>query len=223
MTNEDRLKKKEGPLLEVTRRKFITGAGVTVAGGVVGAIAGAQLFPEKTAEAAQRPVPLLQKIPPSRYVKILEGPTLAPVPISTRKCTGCELCSIGCSYGHCGVYDPLEARIRVINKEVEFGLGEAVMSQEFPFPKQVCQHCPGISPCMEVCPKDAIYRDKKTGAVLVDNKKCVRCGTCVEACPYDAVWLNKKKNKIVKCNLCGGDPECVKWCPTMILSLTVRK
>jgi len=42
---------------------------------------------------------------------------------------------------------------------------------------------------------------------------CVDCGKCVEVCPFDVIWLNKKEGKVFKCDLCNGDPECVKWCP----------
>ena len=57
-------------------------------------------------------------------------------------------------------------------------------------PKQVritdsCQGC--IShPCMNVCPKDAIYLDKDKHC-HIDQDKCIKCGKCYNQCPYRAV------------------------------------
>ncbi len=57
-------------------------------------------------------------------------------------------------------------------------------------PKQIrvtdsCQGC--IShPCMNVCPKDAIYVDKDKHSVI-DQDKCIKCGKCVNQCPYHAI------------------------------------
>ena len=57
-------------------------------------------------------------------------------------------------------------------------------------PKQVritdsCQGC--IShPCMNVCPKDAIYLDKNKHC-HIDQDKCIKCGKCFNQCPYRAI------------------------------------
>ena len=57
-------------------------------------------------------------------------------------------------------------------------------------PKQIritdsCQGC--IShPCMNVCPKDAIYLDKDKHC-HIDQSKCIKCGKCFNQCPYRAI------------------------------------
>ena len=57
-------------------------------------------------------------------------------------------------------------------------------------PKQIritdsCQGC--IShPCMNVCPKDAIYLDKDKHC-HIDQEKCIKCGKCFNQCPYRAI------------------------------------
>ena len=57
-------------------------------------------------------------------------------------------------------------------------------------PKQIritdsCQGC--IShPCMNVCPKDAIYLDKDKHC-HIDQDKCIKCGKCFSQCPYHAI------------------------------------
>jgi carbon-monoxide dehydrogenase iron sulfur subunit len=35
---------------------------------------------------------------------------------------------------------------------------------------------------------------------------------CVRACPSGAMGFDKKEKLADKCDLCGGDPECVKHC-----------
>jgi len=68
------------------------------------------------------------------------------------------------------------------------------------------------SPCVESCPPGAISRDEATGAVSVDAEACVGCENCISACPIRALALDEEKGIAFKCDLCGGDPECVKWC-----------
>jgi Fe-S-cluster-containing hydrogenase component 2 len=51
-----------------------------------------------------------------------------------------------------------------------------------------------------------------TGAVLVDREKCISCGKCIKACPGNVPILHPGDNKATICNLCNGDPECVKVC-----------
>ena len=66
---------------------------------------------------------------------------------------------------------------------------------------------------MYACPTGAIYRDGVTDAVLVDSAKCVGCRSCIVACPWGLVWMNAE-GRIDKCDLCEGNPQCAKWCPT---------
>jgi Fe-S-cluster-containing dehydrogenase component len=48
----------------------------------------------------------------------------------------------------------------------------------------------------------------------VDIEKCVGCGLCVEACVSGVIQLHPDQDFPLLCNLCGGDPECAKKCPT---------
>ena len=50
-----------------------------------------------------------------------------------------------------------------------------------------CQGC--IShPCMNVCPKDAIYLDENKHC-HIDQEKCIKCGRCFNQCPYHAISM----------------------------------
>jgi Fe-S-cluster-containing hydrogenase component 2 len=60
-------------------------------------------------------------------------------------------------------------------------------------------------------------RDPVTGWVHLDQSKCIGCKMCVHACPFgNAVW-DELSQKILKCDYCGGDPACAKFCPTQAL------
>jgi Fe-S-cluster-containing hydrogenase component 2 len=66
--------------------------------------------------------------------------------------------------------------------------------------------------CVESCPAEALRRDEGTGAVLVNNGLCTGCEACIGACPLGAISLDREKNIVFVCDLCEGDPECVKIC-----------
>jgi len=78
-----------------------------------------------------------------------------------------------------------------------------------------CHQCEN-PPCAAVCPVGAI-RKLRSGLVEVDAARCIGCGACVEACPFGAITV--VNGKAVKCDLCGGDPACVKQCMPGALKL----
>lgn len=120
--------------------------------------------------------------------------SLAVIP---EKCTGCHRCELWCSFVKEQVNNPSKARIHVLRREP---------SQDTPL---VCLHC-GV--CINACAYDAISRNKKTGAVVIDHEKCVACGKCLMACPYGMITMDRKIHKANKCDLCGGKPACVEHC-----------
>lgn len=72
-----------------------------------------------------------------------------------------------------------------------------------------CRHCEDCPP-LENCPMDAMLR--LNGIIKVDGELCTGCGLCIEYCKYEAVKL--LQGKVIICDLCGGEVECVKRCPT---------
>ncbi|HKK41802.1 MAG TPA: DmsC/YnfH family molybdoenzyme membrane anchor subunit [Bacteroidales bacterium] len=86
-----------------------------------------------------------------------------------------------------------------------------------------CNHC-GKAICLDGCPSGAIYRHDLTGAVVVDETKCLGCKYCQWNCPYDAPEFDNGKRTISKCHLCyngfaeGRAPACASACPTGALS-----
>lgn len=114
------------------------------------------------------------------------------------KCTSCRLCELVCSAMGTGVYRPSRSRIRVAIKA----------DDAFYFP-MVCMQCDD-APCIEACPSEALVRDPNTRAVVVVEENCDECGLCESACPYGMIRC--LDGKAQKCELCGGDPECVRFC-----------
>jgi Fe-S-cluster-containing hydrogenase component 2 len=53
----------------------------------------------------------------------------------------------------------------------------------------------------------------------VDEKLCVGCRMCTMACPFGLIVIGLNQ-KAIKCDLCGGDPECVKACTYGALEFT---
>lgn len=85
----------------------------------------------------------------------------------------------------------------------------------FPVPLR-CAHCDEPS-CLAVCEHNAISKSE-SGAVLIDEEKCVGCGSCALACPYGMITLDLDAKRAVKCDLCvdltskGKEPACVENC-----------
>jgi Fe-S-cluster-containing dehydrogenase component len=88
---------------------------------------------------------------------------------------------------------------------------------DFPFSLLVCLQCDSPA-CVKSCEVNAIFKEAETGIVKIDDAKCTKCLKCVDACPYGGVSYVEHQDKIMKCELCEGDPECVKACPNGALS-----
>ena len=117
-------------------------------------------------------------------------------------CTGCRACETGCSFSHEALYSPSLARLHVVKLE-DLGVDRPI----------VCLRC-AKAPCVSACPEEAILQEPGTKVVRVDGDKCVGCGLCVEACVSGVIQLHPEKEIPLLCDLCGGDPECSKRCPT---------
>ena len=120
--------------------------------------------------------------------------------IDYQKCTGCRLCELVCAVFHDGISNPARSRIKVMKWEAE-GL----------YIPMSCQQCQD-APCMNVCPVKAISRDEELGRLFVDYDVCIGCRSCVAVCPFGAMNFNIKDKQVFKCDLCDGDPQCVRFC-----------
>jgi Fe-S-cluster-containing hydrogenase component 2 len=65
---------------------------------------------------------------------------------------------------------------------------------------------------MNVCPQKAISRDEEMSRVMVDYDLCIGCRACIAACPFGAMGYDQVERKVIKCDLCEGEPLCAKFC-----------
>ena len=132
-------------------------------------------------------------------------------------CVNCELCMEACvqtnhvpSYGWRTI---ILERVRNISPT----------EKETIFMPVLCNQC-NQPPCVRVCPTVATYKDKTTGIVVMDSKKCIGCKTCMAACPYNARYFNEEVRAVDKCNFCldtrlskgKKDTACVEACPAHV-------
>ena len=125
------------------------------------------------------------------------------------RCTGCFMCMIACAFKHFKTTDISKAHIRILFEED--GRVEGLN----------CHHCE-TPLCMTVCPADAIVKDEETGMVRFYNLRCIGCRSCVYVCPLSMPVFDEFLKVSIKCDLCDGDPECVKFCSPQAIRLADR-
>jgi len=114
------------------------------------------------------------------------------------KCSGCRECSVACSLKKYGECNPKKAAITVVRDEFQ--------RYEVPI---VCFQCEDPV-CLKYCHQNAyVIQD---GIVVRDEDRCIGCRLCAVLCPYNAI--TSFEGEIIKCDLCDGDPTCVKYCST---------
>lgn len=142
-----------------------------------------------------------ERVFPPRHPSILFDP---------KKCSGCGTCEMVCAARNVSKVAPASSSVKIIREE-ESGKTFAIL----------CQHC-REPVCVEVCPTRAIEKGED-GIVRIDNMFCVECGLCTIACPEAGPLVEPGTGKILKCDLCEGDPLCVKHCPEQALSFSGGK
>ena len=115
------------------------------------------------------------------------------ISVNPNKCTGCGKCIDACKTKH------NIARI-TIKKE-----------NDKSFKPLICRQCDSPE-CAKACTYEAIYRNKKTQAVLIDSEICQACHACIRACPFNSIVKDPESGIALTCDLCDGDPLCIKAC-----------
>ena len=102
--------------------------------------------------------------------------------------------------------------------------GEPFPNSRAVFFPVMCQQCGHDTPCVAVCPQNAVDVDPNSGVVGQMPERCLGCRYCMTACPYharyfnwrDPVWpagmertLNpdvspRMRGVVEKCNFCHG-------------------
>ena len=147
-----------------------------------------------------------------------------PVPVTwigrnIASCTGCRLCEVACSLTK--------------EQKIQPGISRISVRQYYPgveFPV-ACYQCGDEAKCVEACPVSALAVDtsKKLNTISIDTTRCTRtaqnsvCTLCLDQCPGLVVNFHPTTKAPLICDLCGGDPECVKVCPsTTIMNKGVK-
>lgn len=134
------------------------------------------------------------------------------------RCSGCRACTVACKNWNGLPPGPLKY-LKIYEYEKGSFPDVRIHFQWVP-----CYHCEEPV-CVGNCPSEAIYKEHKYGAVLIDSQKCDGCRICYDACPYGAPVFDSDRTgvKAQKCTMCidrlelGSKPICVLACPDRAL------
>lgn len=129
-------------------------------------------------------------------------------------CVACGLCEIYCATVH-SQYPDSVLKAYKLNENQPISSLYVEKKGAVSYGIQ-CRHCED-APCVSACISGAMYKDKESGLVLVDEERCISCYTCIAACPYGLIKKYTSKQKgIIKCDMCyekASIPVCVSNCP----------
>ncbi len=180
---------------ETTRRGFLRGTVVAASSAVAVATVGGLASRSAHAQAHSTAVPDATAPVKKDLMKYLFA--------ERENCTGCRACEYACSVYHTGVVRPSVARIHVMKYKDSIDV------------PVLCWHCDD-APCVAACPTTpkSILPDPNYNGIILNEKTCLgrKCLKCQEACPANYVWANPDTGMPLMCDMCAGEPACVKAC-----------
>ena len=148
-------------------------------------------------------------------------------------CIACNTCRVSCKdYNGVG---PGPVSWRKVST-VTSGSGSTLKAYNMTL---ACNHCSEPA-CVDACPQKAIYKDEKTGAVMINRKICINVLDCIGACPYGAISVASAPQEASmlgdavvhhpaqKCHLCherlaeGKKTACVDACIMRALDIGTK-
>ena len=150
--------------------------------------------------------------------------------VRPERCVSCHQCSFQCAVAHSESKTPIGAISESILSKPRIRIYQSSSKENFP---NKCRHCEP-APCEMACITKAIYRETKSGVVLIKQDRCINCGMCAMACPFSVVRYYPyiiNRQAAHKCDQCidrqkeGKIPSCVKpvkWVLYCSMKLTRR-
>ena len=127
-------------------------------------------------------------------------PAYPTIAFKSERCNGCGECMTACALAKTGTPSPARSRIQI---------APGLANGEFEL--AICRQC-GDPRCVDNCPAGALVKNVATGVVDWDGGKCIDCLLCTVGCAYGGIALDGNTQRVIKCDMCGGDPACVKAC-----------
>ncbi|MEJ2280417.1 MAG: thiamine pyrophosphate-dependent enzyme [Candidatus Bathyarchaeota archaeon] len=160
---------------------------------------------QKNLELPRRPPVLCPGCPHRAFYYALNSVNQY-VNCNPKMCNGCVVCEYACSMEKEQTFNPVKSRIKAVRLDTIKNIA------------LTCRACQD-APCVAACPNGALVQSLENKTIIVDESKCKGCGWCIQACEYGAITLHPSTKKAIVCDMCNGDPVCVKWCPESALSL----
>jgi Fe-S-cluster-containing dehydrogenase component len=113
--------------------------------------------------------------------------------IDLDNCTGCGSCMVACAVEN--NLSPARTQVTDRTGVTWMRVHTADNGKSYPETRRVfipmmCQQCDHHTPCITVCPQNAVEMDDSTGVVGQIPVRCLGCRYCMTACPYHARSFN---------------------------------
>jgi len=118
------------------------------------------------------------------------------IKVDPTKCSGCHLCEVVCSLFHLGIINAEKSAIHIKKDDLDTSLNTPIL----------CRQCKEMK-CL--VGEEVIEGQEK--------KEFVWNRMRADHCPFHA--LPVLAEKVYHCDLCGGNPQCIKVCTPKAISM----
>ncbi|OGP90615.1 MAG: hypothetical protein A2157_14095 [Deltaproteobacteria bacterium RBG_16_47_11] len=118
------------------------------------------------------------------------------IKVDPQKCSGCHLCEMVCSLFHLNLINTEKSAIRIKKDDLDTSLNSPLL----------CRHCKEMK-CLD---GEEVIKDKEKNKYLWNRVRAERC-------PLEG--LSVVDEIAYHCDLCGGDPQCIKVCTPKAISI----